>query len=88
MRYTLTWSPDADDQLTELWLAAANRDALTNAASQIDAQLRADPKSAGESRDADVRILSVPPLSVYYNILEDDRKVVVWAVWISSKPKD
>lgn len=85
MRYTLTWRPDADEQLTELWLAAANRDALTNAANQIDAQLRSAPMIAGESRDADGRILTVPPLSVYFNVLEDDCMVTVWAVWVSDR---
>ena len=43
MWYTVTWSPFAQDQLADLWLAAADRDALTRAAHEIDRTLRDDP---------------------------------------------
>lgn len=35
----------------------------------------------GESRDENSRILTVLPLSVYYDVHDQDRLVAVWAVW-------
>jgi len=54
---------------------------ISNAANSIDSMLRVDPLDAGESRVVNIRILTVPPLSVYYDVHEDDRLVTIWAVW-------
>ena len=31
MDFTVTWHPDAEDELTELWLASSDREAITRA---------------------------------------------------------
>jgi plasmid stabilization system protein ParE len=85
MRYTVIWRPSAERQLAEIWTAAENRQAVTDAADAIDVFLRTNPTSVGESRVADIRILAVSPLSVYYDVYEDDRLVAVWAVWQARK---
>jgi hypothetical protein len=81
MRWTVTWLPSAEQTLTNLWLQAADRGAVTTAANQIDQDLAYDPLSTGESRDGDTRIHTVPPLAVLFDVDPGDRMVTVWAVW-------
>jgi plasmid stabilization system protein ParE len=77
MRWTVVWLPDAESELAELWLASANRESITLAASQIDKQLRHNPEAGGESRASGRRIFIVRPLAVVYRVLHDDRIVQV-----------
>lgn len=81
MIYTVVWTLPAEAKLAELWLNAQDRDAITRASHQIEQDLRNNPHTVGESRSGDNRILFCPPLSVLYFVNENDRKVVVWAVW-------
>lgn len=81
MTYTVVWRPSAEGTLAEIWTSATDRQAVTDAANAIDALLRVEPLEVGESRVANTRILTVLPLSVYYDVHEDDRLVAVWAVW-------
>ena len=39
MRYTVLWSPDAENDLAAIWLDANDRSAVTAAGNQIDASL-------------------------------------------------
>lgn len=77
MRFTVTWLPDAEAELAELWLAASDRGRIRAAADQIDLQLRDDPTSVGESRSGDRRILIVAPLIVTYRVRVADQIVQV-----------
>ena len=81
MTYTVVWRPSPESALAEIWTSAADRQAVTDAANAIDALLRVEPFEVGESRVANTRILTVLPLSVYYDVHEADRLVAVWAVW-------
>ena len=78
MTYTVVWRPSAERRLAEIWTIADDRQTVTDATNAIDALLRATPLEVGESRVANVRILTVLPLSVYYDVHEDDRLVAVW----------
>jgi len=77
MRYTVLWKPAAERQLAELWLDAAVRHAVTQAAQEIDERLGTDPSHEGESREQGRRVLIVQPLAAFYRVVEDDRKVLV-----------
>ncbi len=81
MIFTVVWSPKAERTLAGLWNDAADRQELTDAANAIDLLLRTAPLEVGESRVVNIRILTVRPLSVYYDVREADRLVAVWAVW-------
>ncbi len=50
MKYSVIWLPSAEDDLATIWTNAPNRDAVSNAARQIDIQLATNPQDAGESR--------------------------------------
>ena len=55
MRYTVLWSPDAENDLAAIWLAANDRTAVTAAGNQIDAFLHQDAHLQGESRHGRLR---------------------------------
>jgi hypothetical protein len=74
------WIPVEQD-LAELWVNASDRQAVTDAANLIDRLLTKDPLNVGESRDGNTRILIVPPLAVYYDVILDDHRVLIWQVW-------
>ncbi len=86
MNYTVVWRPTAERALAQIWVDAADRQAVTDAANLIDAMLGTSPHEVGESRAGDTRILTVMPLSIYYDIHEEDRLVAVWACWQVARP--
>jgi hypothetical protein len=77
MDFTVTWLPDVEQELAEIWLAASDREPVRFAADQIDWQLRRNPQNLGEARFGDRRILIAPPLAVTYRVLPADRLVIV-----------
>lgn len=80
MRHTVTWTPSARDvELTEIWLQAPDRQAVTKAAHEIDRRLRVNPESQGQDFYGD-RILEVWPLIVVFAVYPDDRLVEVLQV--------
>ena len=82
MNYTVLWKPAAQQELAQLWINAADRNALAAAADLIDALLKTDPQSQGESRHRDMRILICLPLVVNFKVSEPDRTVLVSDVWL------
>jgi hypothetical protein len=80
MHYTVVWLPTAQNQLAELWMASANRAAITAAANEVDRLLRDDPETRGVDFYGD-RLLVVPPLQIVYSVRPDDRIVEVQQAW-------
>ena len=81
MKYTVVWRSAAEQALAQIWTDAIDRQAVTDAADLIDSMLGSSPRDVGESRAGETRILTVMPLSIYYDVHHDDRLVAVWAVW-------
>jgi hypothetical protein len=86
MKWNVEWTPSAEQVLADLWLKAADPHHITTAANRIDAALERDPLVAGESRTGTSRILIEPPLAVQYDVIIDDRKVLVWDIWRWQSP--
>jgi hypothetical protein len=80
MRYTVTWDPEALDDLADLWLAAADRGPIAGAADRIDRELSVDPESKGRPFFGQ-RIFAAPPLAVTFEVRAADRVVKVIQVW-------
>lgn len=81
MNYTVAWSRDAIDQVTLVWLAAANRNAVTQAAHRLELAL-ADQPFIGTRRNSSVnRTATDYPLGIDFEIIEDDKKVRIIRVW-------
>ena len=81
MKFSVSWSPDAEQDLAGLWLKhpPLQRE-IADAANQMDSLLRVGPESAGESRVGNVRLLVVDPLLVEFNVFAEDLRVSVVAV--------
>jgi hypothetical protein len=83
MKYALVYPNAAAQMLTACYLTARAdglADAVTQATNRIDAVLRANPLDQGESREGESRLLIDRPLSVEYEVFEDERVVVVLTV--------
>jgi plasmid stabilization system protein ParE len=80
MRFTVTWHPSAERELTEIWLQAMDREAVTQAANRIDQTLASQPLTYGDVFYGD-RILVVLPLAATYTVSEQDRTVQILQIW-------
>ena len=81
MIWTVVWKPTSRNELANLWMIAPDRNAVTQAAHAIDTLLRTDPETRGVVNFDTVRTLSVPPLAVDFEVVEDYRIVWVLSVW-------
>lgn len=72
MRYTVVSTPLADLQLADIWLRAADRQAVTDASDRINASLRNDPALLGRLRTDGLRVIVHSPLSVTFDVNEAD----------------
>jgi hypothetical protein len=79
-RFTVSWRPEVQEDLAGIWLAAADRPAITFAADRIDQLLANDPTTQGNEVSEGLRAIAVDPLVVYFTVSEADRLVTVWAV--------
>jgi len=73
MRYTVTCHREAEDELTELWLVATDRNEITAAVRAIDVALATDASEKGETVAEGLRFLFAPQLRVLFAIREHDR---------------
>jgi plasmid stabilization system protein ParE len=80
VNYRVLWRRIARNQLADIWLAATDRAAVSAAAHRVDKLLSRDPVGCSESRDPGRRVAIVEPLTVFFRIVEDDKKVIVVTV--------
>ncbi len=79
MRYTVTWFPDAEAELTNLWNNAWDRQEIANAADRMERSLKRDAEQKGWAEDGQ-RILIDPPLAMTFIVSLDDCLVTI--VWV------
>jgi hypothetical protein len=60
--------PVAESQLAAIWVAGPNRQAIADAADEIDYLLQHDPHLRGESRAGSQRILIQEPLAILFEV--------------------
>jgi len=82
MNYEVFWGPIAESMLAEIWLDAPNRGFATQTAADLERKLAQDPLHLGESRASSVqRIVYQPPLGIEFEVIEDDKRVIVQGVF-------
>lgn len=82
MSYTVDYSEAALDELAAVWLAAADRLAVTRAAHRLELALARHPLVIGLARSSSVnRTVIDLPLGIDYEVIEDDKTVRVLRVW-------
>jgi len=85
MKYQVTWGPRAEEMLTDIWLVAADRKAVTQASHWLEQQLAFKPLELGESRASSVqRVAFRPPLGIEFEVIEHDKRVVVQGVFAAT----
>lgn len=80
IRYTVLWREEVQDDLARVWIDSSNRQQLTAAADQIDAELLVDAHLKGDLISETTRLFTCAPLVVRFRIDEGDRKVFVEAI--------
>jgi hypothetical protein len=80
MKWTVLWKQAVELEPARLWTDSDDRQAVSLAADRIDAALRSDPNSQGESRSGGGRVAFEPPLVVQFEVNEGDRIVNVLAI--------
>ena len=81
MKYQVLWTEAAERELAEIWLAAFDREAVTQAADGLEHELAVAPGDLGESRPGQRGIAHWLPLGICFRVQEDDLLVRVLAVW-------
>jgi hypothetical protein len=81
VNYHVFWLPAAEAELATVWAASARRDAVTQAAADLDRRLAANGPTEGESRTGRRRIAVSHPLAVIFQVDETLRTVAVIRVW-------
>jgi hypothetical protein len=61
-RYTVVWHVDAQNQLAQCWMNAADRSGVTQSADAVDAILAWDPLTKGTAVEGELQELILPPL--------------------------
>jgi hypothetical protein len=83
VRYTVLWRKELVDRLATLWATHYDRNSLTEAADQIDADLTVDAHLKGNLFKINQRSISRGPITVAFRVDEGDRKVVVEGVYLT-----
>lgn len=81
MKYTVVWTTTAENTLAEIWLQASDRQMVSDAANDLESELRRDPLRASRPIRSGFREASLQPLIMLINVSEDDRLVAVIGVW-------
>lgn len=82
MNYIVHWTVVALDELAEVWMAAADRNAVTAASDQLEREVAADPTGRGRPRPSGSGYFAVElPLCIEYEVLEADKTVRIVHVW-------
>ncbi len=87
MNYTVQFDPPAEQDLAGIWTASADKKAVTEAAAWLEVRLTREPLRLGESRSSSVhRVVFRNPLGFEYEVVEDDKLVLVHAVFAIGCP--
>jgi plasmid stabilization system protein ParE len=81
MIFTVVWTPEAEQHLATIWLAAADRNAVNRASNAIDLALAVDPNAVGFLVFDTVREYTHAPLAVEFEVINADCRAVVLTVW-------
>ncbi len=82
MRYVVVWPERVTEDLMSIWSLAPDPTAVAASTDRIDYHLTFAPLSFGESRESSLRrVAYLAPLRVEYEVVEDDKRVVVLGVF-------
>lgn len=77
MKFTVTWTDEARDELCELFMAVSNRSELARIVNALEGELARGPENLGESRDSTVRVVMESHIGLMFDVFLDDCLVQV-----------
>ena len=77
MKFTVTWTDEARDELCELFMAVPFRSELSRVVNTLESELARRPESLGESRESNIRVLMGSHFGLMFEVLPDDCLVQV-----------
>jgi plasmid stabilization system protein ParE len=80
MRYTVVWLPSAEEELANIWNGAVDRQAVSQAADEIEVLLRTSSQARGGNGEG-THAFTIFPLTVILEVSPDDRKVTILEVF-------
>jgi mRNA-degrading endonuclease RelE of RelBE toxin-antitoxin system len=79
-KFTVTWHPDAEEELAHIWITGIDRKRITLTVAAIDNTLATDPDVRGESVREGLRRLDIALMRVLFAVKPADRVVEVLMV--------
>ncbi len=81
MKYTVVWQATAENDLGEIWLRAADQQAVADAADHLESVLRKDPERLSTQPVGVFHDVELPPLAMRFHVSKADLRVTVISVW-------
>jgi hypothetical protein len=78
--FTVVWHTDVQDALAEMvykFWGTSQLEQISLASNQVDKVLAQSPLEVGSSSAANLRYITIPPLTVLYAVFEEDRTVIL-----------
>ena len=85
MKYTVRWVKHAENELARIWMDAADRKLISDAAYALETELTRSPEKVGESRGGVQRIAFSGPLIVTFEVRADDAVVLILNVRLTTR---
>ncbi len=83
MKFTVTWTEEARNELCELFLAVTDRVELSHFVNALETELARRPESLGESRGGQIRVIMESHFGVLFEVRPDDCLVKVFHIgWL------
>lgn len=83
MNYTVEWSPLAVNELAAAWLEASDQWNATHVLHSLTQSLASAPFTVGRPHGSTVRrVVLSEPIGLAFDIIEDDKKVIVQSCWL------
>lgn len=76
-KYTVVWTSDALDRLAEIWMSLDDHEPLNLATEIALWVLATDPEHQGRELREGLRMVTIPSISIFFTISEQDRIVEV-----------
>jgi mRNA-degrading endonuclease RelE of RelBE toxin-antitoxin system len=78
--FTVTWHPEAEDELARVWITSSDRKRITLAVATVERELANDPQIRGVAIREGLWSLNAAPLRVLFAVSNADSVVEVLMV--------
>jgi hypothetical protein len=68
IRFTVLWTPGAENELAAIWSAQPNRQEISRASDRFDAELQEDAHQKGFWLSKRLRTITFSPLDFYFQV--------------------